>query len=154
MLKRGSSLGGGQQALDKILAGHATSAQPLPSHKQMCAELCQLFEGELGDELCRESAQFCCGHQQATDLLKLKRSYNFLTFLSEAERNEHLNRLGLKDLLGGCFQRVTKYPLLLNSLLNTFDPLTRTEERRLLERALAKSRAIMTEIDAVVRKEE
>lgn len=64
VLKRGSSLGGGQQAVASALGGgpDANNQQhvPLPTHKQMCAELVALFEGELGEELCRESAEFCC----------------------------------------------------------------------------------------------
>lgn len=91
---------------------------------------------------------------QANELLNQKRNnYKFVAFLSEAERNESLNRLGLKDLLAACFQRLTKYPLLLGSLLNTFDPTTRTEERRLLERAVNRSKEILGQVNALVKQE-
>lgn len=87
-------------------------------------------------------------------MLKQKRSsYKFNAFLAEAERNEHLKRLGLKDLLAACFQRLTKYPLLLGNLLNTFDPATRADERRILERAVIKSKDILGQVNALVKRE-
>ncbi|KAI1294177.1 Rho guanine nucleotide exchange factor 11 [Halotydeus destructor] len=121
VLKRGSSLGATATTTTATTTTTTTTTSG-STYVQLCRELAALFQGPLGAQLAVEAAAFCCRQAAGHELLRLKqqRSYKFLTFLSEAESHASLRRLRLKDLLATCFQRVTKYPLLLQTLHKSF----------------------------------
>ena len=75
----------------------------------------------IGKQLEEEVAYFCANATAAQELLRAKsKSYKFNSFLAEAESTPDLERLKFKDLLAAPIQRIMRYPLLVNEVLNTF----------------------------------
>ncbi|GAU88500.1 hypothetical protein RvY_01187-2 [Ramazzottius varieornatus] len=77
------------------------------------------FDGEAGHRFKMAAAAFCRNQTAGLEALKLrqKKDQRLAQFLAEAEANPLCRRLQLKDLLPTGMQRMTKYPLLLESLL-------------------------------------
>lgn len=69
-----------------------------------------------------------------------------MTFLAGAESNPVCRRLQLKDILPTAMQRLTKYPLLLASLLKTVKA---DDERVLVQRAYDSSCQILAHVNKV-----
>lgn len=81
--------------------------------------LVEIFEGELGKRLERAASTFCACQSTNTELLNrfTRKDTKVGEFLAQVATQQMLGRLGIKDLLASCFQRLTKYPLLLENLL-------------------------------------
>ena len=77
------------------------------------------FDGEAGHRFKMAAAAFCRNQTAGLEALKMrqKKDPKLAQFLAEAEANPLCRRLQLKDLLPTGMQRLTKYPLLLESLL-------------------------------------
>lgn len=81
--------------------------------------LVEIFEGELGKKLERAASTFCACQSTNTELLNrfTRKDTKAGEFLAQVANQQMIGRLGIKDLLASCFQRLTKYPLLLDNLL-------------------------------------
>lgn len=80
--------------------------------------LLTMFDGRTGEELKEHAAHFCARQQIALEALKEKRrkDEHLQRLLTKAESHKACRRLQLKDLLPTALQRLTKYPLLFESL--------------------------------------
>lgn len=110
--------------------------------------LVSMFEGENGVNFRTAAAAFCRSQSLALSKLKTlrKRDSNLMTFLAGAESNPVCRRLQLKDILPTAMQRLTKYPLLLASLLKTVKA---DDERVLVQRAYDSSCQILAHVNKV-----
>lgn len=81
--------------------------------------LVEIFEGELGKRLEKAASSFCACQSINIELLNriTRKDTKAGEFLAQVANQQLLGRLGIKDLLASCFQRLTKYPLLLDNLL-------------------------------------
>lgn len=81
--------------------------------------LVDIFDGELGRRLEKAASTFCACQSTNTELLNrfTRKDTKAGEFLAQVANQQMLGRLGIKDLLASCFQRLTKYPLLLDNLL-------------------------------------
>ncbi|XP_066465252.1 rho guanine nucleotide exchange factor 11 isoform X3 [Eleutherodactylus coqui] len=81
------------------------------------------FDGAAGEEVCQETAKFCSCQTIGLDLIKIKKrkEARFNLFMQEAESSPQCRRLQLKDLIVSEMQRLTKYPLLLESIIKHTD---------------------------------
>ena len=73
-------------------------------------------------------------------------------FLAEAEGNPVCRRLQLKDIIPTAMQRLTKYPLLLESLAKYTQP--RSEEMTLVRKCLERSREILNKVNQAIKEAE
>lgn len=120
--------------------------------------LLTMFDGTSGDELREHAAQFCARQQIALEALKEKRRKDaqLQRLLTEAESHKACRRLQLKDLLPTALQRLTKYPLLFESLVKItvrVAPDNETEAQA-IQRALDSSRRILDHVNQAVREAE
>ncbi|XP_070547722.1 rho guanine nucleotide exchange factor 11-like isoform X9 [Ptychodera flava] len=77
------------------------------------------FDGQPGEDLKEACANFCRYQSFALDKLKhwQKKDDKLAKFLADAENNPVCRRLQLKDFIPCVFQRLTKYPLLLDNII-------------------------------------
>lgn len=128
-------------------------------HEQIVREigdlLLSLFDGEQGEELRRHAAQFCARQQIALDALRdaRKRDDKLHRFLQQKEAHKACRRLQLKDLLPTVLQRLTKYPLLFESLLKASSKMTPVDEKEVqaILIALESSKKILNHVNQEVR---
>lgn len=120
--------------------------------------LLSVFDGRSGDELKENAAHFCARQQIALEALKEKRRKddNLHRFLNKAESHKACRRLQLKDLLPTALQRLTKYPLLFESLYTITVKVQPDEEVEALaiRKALDQSRRILDHVNQAVREAE
>lgn len=97
----------------------------LSANYNLCSEpligsaLLEIFEGNLKKRLERASCSFCSAQATNIELLNklTRRETKVGEFIAHVTSQQMVGRLGIKDLLASCFQRLTKYPLLLENLL-------------------------------------
>ena len=70
-------------------------------------------------------------------------------FLTEAENNPVCRRLQLKDIIPMAMQRLTKYPLLLESLAKYTQP--RSEEMTTVRKCLERSKEILNKVNQAIK---
>lgn len=120
--------------------------------------LLSVFDGRSGDELKENAAHFCARQQIALEALKEKRRKDdhLHRFLTKAESHKACRRLQLKDLLPTALQRLTKYPLLFESLYTITVKVQPDEEAEALaiRKALDLSRRILDHVNQAVREAE
>lgn len=107
-----------RQIYKKLLAAQ----QNLSEHHQeplVGRALIEIFDGDLGRRLEKAASTFCACQSTNTDVLNrvTRKDTKAGEFLAQVANQQMLGRLGIKDLLASCFQRLTKYPLLLDNLL-------------------------------------
>lgn len=136
--------------------------------------LIEIFEGSLVRKLDKAACLFCSCQATNVELLnKLSRKETKVgQFLAQTANQQSVGRLGVKDLLASCFQRLTKYPLLLESLLKStptsealaaaarqnnqdsssidMNALTFAEERQFIAKALHQSRQILIHVNDII----
>ncbi|XP_074836650.1 rho guanine nucleotide exchange factor 11 isoform X2 [Carettochelys insculpta] len=112
------------------------------------------FDGPAGEELQQVVADFCSYQSIALELIKTKKrkETRFQLFMQEAESNPQCRRLQLKDLIISEMQRLTKYPLLLESILKHTDG--RSPEHEKLCRARDQCREILKYVNEAVKRAE
>ncbi|XP_021377330.1 rho guanine nucleotide exchange factor 12-like isoform X4 [Mizuhopecten yessoensis] len=112
--------------------------------------LLKRFDNEEGEAFRKNCAIFCRNQQHALDMLrsKQKKDARISTFLGEAESSNLMRRLQLKDLIPTQMMRLTKYPLLIESLKK--HTLLGSEEHTKLERALQCSKHILEYVNQAV----
>ncbi|XP_069115290.1 rho guanine nucleotide exchange factor 11-like isoform X4 [Argopecten irradians] len=112
--------------------------------------LLKRFDNEEGEAFRKNCAIFCRNQQHALDMLraKQKKDARISTFLGEAESSNLMRRLQLKDLIPTQMMRLTKYPLLIESLKK--HTLMGSDEHTRLERALQCSKHILEYVNQAV----
>ncbi|KAG8507028.1 Rho guanine nucleotide exchange factor 1, partial [Galemys pyrenaicus] len=108
------------------------------------------FDGTEGSWFQKISSRFCSRQSFALEQLKAKqrKEPRFCAFVQEAESRPRCRRLQLKDMIPTEMQRLTKYPLLLQSIgQNTEEP----AEREKVERAADCCREILHHVNQAVR---
>lgn len=108
------------------------------------------FDGAEGSWFQKISSRFCSRQSFALEQLKAKqrKEPRFCAFVQEAESRPRCRRLQLKDMIPTEMQRLTKYPLLLQSIgQNTEEP----AEREKVERAAECCREILHHVNQAVR---
>lgn len=120
--------------------------------------LLSMFDGNIGDELREHAAQFCARQKIALEALKEKRrkDENLQRLLTKSESHKACRRLQLKDLLPTVLQRLTKYPLLFDSLVKIsikVEP-DNEKEAQAIHRARELSRRILDHVNQAVREAE
>ncbi|XP_059622198.1 uncharacterized protein LOC132265518 [Phlebotomus argentipes] len=117
--------------------------------------LLAMFDGKSGEDLKDNAAQFCARQQIALEALKEKRrkDENLQRLLTKAEAHKACRRLQLKDLLPTALQRLTKYPLLFESLFKITVRVTpdNIAEAEAIQKALDNSRDILNHVNQAVR---
>lgn len=124
-----------------------------------CAEpllgkvLVQVFLSDTGKQLEQASCEFCaCQATNSEVLNKLtRRDSKAADFLAQAGNQPSIGRLGIKDLLASCFQRLTKYPLLLENLLKATPKEKYGIEHDNIKEALDRSKEILVHVDDAVK---
>lgn len=121
--------------------------------------LLSMFDGNAGDQLREHAAQFCARQKIALEALKEKRrkDENLQRLLTKAESHKACRRLQLKDLLPTVLQRLTKYPLLFESLAkisNSISPADDEKEIQSIIRSRELSRRILDHVNQAVREAE
>ncbi|XP_060807923.1 uncharacterized protein LOC106130397 [Amyelois transitella] len=109
--------------------------------------------GESGYSACL--ARFCRGQRMALDSLRERRRKNkeLHQFLAAREQLPLCGRLQLRDLLACVWQRLTKYQLLLESVIKTVDENEgdSAEDIARLKRALDTAKEVLHSVDTAIR---
>ncbi|KZS08497.1 Protein vav-like protein [Daphnia magna] len=116
--------------------------------------LVAMFDGSNGEAFQQAAATFCKYQSVALESLRdrRKKDTKLQAFLAEAEGNPVCRRLQLKDIIPTAMQRLTKYPLLLESLAKYTQP--RSEEMTLVRRCLERSREILNKVNQAIKEAE
>ncbi|XP_016076904.1 PREDICTED: rho guanine nucleotide exchange factor 11 isoform X3 [Miniopterus natalensis] len=112
------------------------------------------FDGPAREELQQVAAQFCSYQSIALELIKTKqrKESRFQLFMQEAESHPQCRRLQLRDLIISEMQRLTKYPLLLESIIKHTEGGTSEHEK--LCRARDQCREILKYVNEAVKQTE
>ncbi|KAG8519940.1 LOW QUALITY PROTEIN: Rho guanine nucleotide exchange factor 11, partial [Galemys pyrenaicus] len=112
------------------------------------------FDGPAREELQQMAAQFCSYQSIALELIKTKqrKESRFQLFMQEAESHPQCRRLQLRDLIISEMQRLTKYPLLLESIIK--HTAGGTSEHEKLCRARDQCREILKYVNEAVKQTE
>ncbi|XP_075211643.1 rho guanine nucleotide exchange factor 2 isoform X3 [Lycorma delicatula] len=116
--------------------------------------LLDMFDGSEGETFQRAAATFCARQQIALEALKERRKKDpkLHNFLTDAEGNPMCRRLQLKDIIPTGMLRLTKYPLLFESLAKY--TASGTEEAESVLRAVERSKEILNFVDKAVKEAE
>uniref|UniRef100_A0A4W2HZ40 Rho guanine nucleotide exchange factor 1 n=1 Tax=Bos indicus x Bos taurus TaxID=30522 RepID=A0A4W2HZ40_BOBOX len=145
-------------SLDELIEVHSLFLDSLMKRRQDSGYLIKeigdvllaRFDGAEGSWFQKISSRFCSRQSFALEQLKAKqrKEPRFCTFVQEAESRPRCRRLQLKDMIPTEMQRLTKYPLLLQSIeQNTEEPV----EREKVERAAECCREILQHVNLAVR---
>ncbi|XP_046874116.1 rho guanine nucleotide exchange factor 12 isoform X8 [Hypomesus transpacificus] len=120
---------------------------------QIGDDLLTWFSGGEEEKIKRAVGTFCSNQPFALELIKTrqKKDQRFTSFMQEAESNRLCRRLQLKDIIPVEMQRLTKYPLLLESIAKYTDD---TEERDKVKRAGECCRKILNYVNQAVKEAE
>lgn len=148
--------------LEEMVQIHSTfnnSMKALRNENPVIGDISQLllnmFDGPAGENFQKAAAMFCAQQHSSLELLKEKRKKDqkFHSFLNEAEMNSVCRRLQLKDILPTGWQRLTKYPLLLENLVKYSKGCDSDEVNR-LQRALERSKEVLNHVDSAIKEAE
>ncbi|XP_059830539.1 rho guanine nucleotide exchange factor 28 isoform X2 [Hypanus sabinus] len=116
--------------------------------------LLQQFTDENANKLKHSYGEFCSHHNEAVSLFKELQQQNkkFQNFIRQQSNNLQVRRLGVPECILLVTQRITKYPVLLERLLQYTEE--GTEENEDVARSLAMIKDIITSIDTKVNKYE
>lgn len=145
-------------SLDELIEVHSLFLDRLMKRRQESGYLIEeigdvllaRFDGAEGSWFQKISSRFCSRQSFALEQLKAKqrKEPRFCAFVQEAESRPRCRRLQLKDMIPTEMQRLTKYPLLLQSIgQNTEEP----AEREKVERAAECCREILHHVNQAVR---
>ncbi|XP_004408223.1 PREDICTED: rho guanine nucleotide exchange factor 1 [Odobenus rosmarus divergens] len=145
-------------SLDELIEVHSLFLDRLMKRRQDSGHLIEeigdvllaRFDGTEGGWFQKISSRFCSRQSFALEQLKAKqrKEPRFCAFVQEAESRPRCRRLQLKDMIPTEMQRLTKYPLLLQSIgQNTEEP----AEREKVERAAECCREILHHVNQAVR---
>ncbi|XP_049983037.1 rho guanine nucleotide exchange factor 1 isoform X3 [Alexandromys fortis] len=145
-------------SLDELIEVHSLFLDRLMKRRQESGYLIEeigdvllaRFDGAEGSWFQKISSRFCSRQSFALEQLKVKqrKEPRFCAFVQEAESRPRCRRLQLKDMIPTEMQRLTKYPLLLQSIgQNTEEP----GDREKVERAADCCREILHHVNQAVR---
>lgn len=145
-------------SLDELIEVHSLFLDRLMKRRQESGYLIEeigdvllaRFDGAEGSWFQKISSRFCSRQSFALEQLKAKqrKEPRFCAFVQEAESRPCCRRLQLKDMIPTEMQRLTKYPLLLQSIgQNTEEP----AERAKVELAAECCREILHHVNQAVR---
>ncbi|XP_034842507.1 rho guanine nucleotide exchange factor 1 isoform X3 [Mirounga leonina] len=145
-------------SLDELIEVHSLFLDRLMKRRQDSGDLIEeigdvllaRFDDAEGNWFQKISSRFCSRQSFALEQLKAKqrKEPRFCAFVQEAESRPRCRRLQLKDMIPTEMQRLTKYPLLLQSIgQNTEEP----AEREKVERAAECCREILHHVNQAVR---
>uniref|UniRef100_A0A8C5KZ99 Rho guanine nucleotide exchange factor 1 n=1 Tax=Jaculus jaculus TaxID=51337 RepID=A0A8C5KZ99_JACJA len=145
-------------SLDELIDVHSLFLDRLMKRRQESGYLIEeigdvllaRFDGAEGSWFQKISSRFCSRQSFALEQLKAKqrKEPRFCAFVQEAESRPRCRRLQLKDMIPTEMQRLTKYPLLLQSIAqNTEEP----AEREKVELAAECCREILQHVNQAVR---
>ncbi|XP_054553187.1 rho guanine nucleotide exchange factor 1 [Talpa occidentalis] len=145
-------------SLDELIEVHSHFLDQLMKRRQESGFLIEeigdvllaRFDGTEGSWFQKISSRFCSRQSFALEQLKAKqrKEPRFCNFVQDAESRPRCRRLQLKDMIPTEMQRLTKYPLLLQSIgQNTEEP----TERVKVERAAECCRDILHHVNQAVR---
>ncbi|GIY24324.1 hypothetical protein CDAR_266562 [Caerostris darwini] len=114
----------------------------------------EMFDGTAGEHMKQAAATYCKNQSIALESLKhrQKKDQKLAQSLSDAETNNLCRRLQLKDIIASGFQRLTKYPLLLENIAKYTPP--NTQELTDLQRAVDCSKEILVHVDSAIKEAE
>ncbi|XP_053087512.1 rho guanine nucleotide exchange factor 1a isoform X4 [Pangasianodon hypophthalmus] len=151
--------------LENLLVIHTRFLTQLLNRRQHCLQpdsthnftiscisdiLLQQFSGQCADEMRKTYAEFCSGHLKAVKLYKelLARDKRLQYFIRRVNRGPLLRRHGFQECILLVTQRITKYPVLVQRILdNTKD---NPEEEAGLKQALALLRDLLNGVEQQV----
>lgn len=145
-------------SLDELIEVHSLFLDRLMKRRQESGYIIEeigdvllaRFDGAEGSWFQKISSRFCSRQSFALEQLKAKqrKEPRFCAFVQEAESRPRCRRLQLKDMIPTEMQRLTKYPLLLQSIeQNTEEP----AEREKVELAAECCREILHHVNHAVR---
>uniref|UniRef100_A0A673UNV7 Rho guanine nucleotide exchange factor 1 n=1 Tax=Suricata suricatta TaxID=37032 RepID=A0A673UNV7_SURSU len=147
-------------SLDELIEVHSQFLDQLMKRRQDSGYLIEeigdvllaRFDGAEGSWFQKISSRFCSHQSYALEQLKAKQRKDprFCTFVQEAESRPRCRRLQLKDMIPTEMQRLTKYPLLLQSIGQNTEE-SAEAERLNVERAAKCCREILHHVNQAVR---
>ncbi|KAJ7990471.1 hypothetical protein DPEC_G00300660 [Dallia pectoralis] len=119
---------------------------------QIGDDLLSWFSGGKEEKIKQAVGTFCSNQPFALELIKSRqKNSRFTSFMQEAESNRLCRRLQLKDIIPVEMQRLTKYPLLLDSIAKYSDDLAEKEK---VKRAADCCRKILNHVNQAVKESE
>ncbi|XP_072561648.1 rho guanine nucleotide exchange factor 2-like isoform X1 [Paramormyrops kingsleyae] len=112
--------------------------------------LVEQFSGPFADEMRKAYAEFCSRHLKAAKLYKelLARDKKFQHFIRRVSRGQLLRRHGVQECILLVTQRITKYPVLVQRILDNSSG--SQQEASALNQALTLIRELLTSVDQQV----
>ncbi|XP_064427829.1 rho guanine nucleotide exchange factor 18-like isoform X4 [Mirounga angustirostris] len=116
--------------------------------------LVQQFSGENGDRMKEKYGVFCSGHNEAVSHYKLLLQQNkkFQSLIKKIGNFSIVRRLGVQECILLVTQRITKYPVLVERIIQNTE--AGTEDYRDLTQALNLIKDIISQVDAKVSESE
>ncbi|XP_015507374.1 rho guanine nucleotide exchange factor 18 isoform X2 [Parus major] len=112
--------------------------------------LVKQFSGENGERMKEKYGVFCCGHNEAVSHYKdlLQSNKKFQNLIKKIGNCSIVRRLGVQECILLVTQRITKYPVLVERIIQNTEAGTRDYEE--LTQALALIKDTITHVDAMV----
>ncbi|XP_072100423.1 rho guanine nucleotide exchange factor 18 isoform X2 [Mobula birostris] len=112
--------------------------------------LTQQFSGECGDEMKVQYGNFCCQHNEAVNCYKVMYQQNkkFQNLIKKLSNYSVVRRLGVQECILLVTQRITKYPVLVERIIQNTE--AGSEDHEELTKALVLIKDTITEVDEKV----
>ncbi|NWW86092.1 ARHGI factor, partial [Rhynochetos jubatus] len=112
--------------------------------------LVKQFSGENGERMKEKYGVFCCGHNEAVSHYKdlLQSNKKFQNLIKKIGNCSIVRRLGVQECILLVTQRITKYPVLVERIIQNTEAGTRDYEE--LTQALSLIKDTITHVDAMV----
>ncbi|XP_053869393.1 rho guanine nucleotide exchange factor 18 isoform X2 [Malaclemys terrapin pileata] len=112
--------------------------------------LVQQFSGESGERMKEKYSMFCCGHNEAVSHYKdlLQSNKKFQNLIKKIGNSPIVRRLGVQECILLVTQRITKYPVLVERIIQNTEAGTKDYED--LSQALSLIKDMITHVDAKV----
>ncbi|NWU66533.1 ARHGI factor, partial [Pterocles burchelli] len=112
--------------------------------------LVKQFSGENGERMKEKYGVFCCGHNEAVSHYKdlLQSNKKFQSLIKKIGNYSIVRRLGVQECILLVTQRITKYPVLVERIIQNTEAGTRDYEE--LTQALSLIKDTITHVDAMV----
>ncbi|KAM9099378.1 rho guanine nucleotide exchange factor 18 isoform 1-T1 [Sarcophilus harrisii] len=112
--------------------------------------LVQQFSGENGERMKEKYGIFCCGHNEAVSHYKelLQQNKKFQNMIKKIGNFSIVRRLGVQECILLVTQRITKYPVLVERIIQNTE--AGTEDYEDLNQALGLIKDIIMQVDAKV----
>ncbi|NXT26833.1 ARHGI factor, partial [Syrrhaptes paradoxus] len=112
--------------------------------------LVKQFSGENGERMKEKYGVFCCGHNEAVSHYKdlLQSNKKFQSLIKKISNYSIVRRLGVQECILLVTQRITKYPVLVERIIQNTEAGTRDYEE--LTQALSLIKDTITHVDAMV----